>query len=199
MTGVGFDDLVLGDASYRGTEDDARHIAAGLGGVQSNAFKPAPDFGNVDDIDPVQLDVLPVGEVRSIAGEILGDLSDHAQLLGAQRPAIDAYTHHEVAVFEFFRAQRGGFAAGDSLGALGVQTPPAKTSVQVFRVNRVEALHGIDLFNPLAYVQAIVGGLHLFAGVQRSFAIDFPLAVWLGRSFGASWCGCLRHVHQPRN
>ena len=64
------DDLVGGDAGHRRAEDDARAVAAGLGGGQADGLQPAPDLRHVLDPDPVQLDVLPVGDVGGVAGEV---------------------------------------------------------------------------------------------------------------------------------
>ena len=47
---------------------DARSVAAGLGRAQPDALQPPPDLGHVLDADPVQLDVLPVGDVGGVRG-----------------------------------------------------------------------------------------------------------------------------------
>ena len=127
----GVDDLVLGDAGHRRAEDDAGHVAAGLGGGQADAFEAAPDLGDVLDPDPVQLDVLAVGEVGGVPGEVHGDLADDAQLLGGERAAVDPDAQHEVLVFELVRLKGGGLAAVDPGLALGVEAPPAEPAVQV--------------------------------------------------------------------
>src|SRR6185503_12713492 len=68
------DQLVLGDAGDRGAQDDTGAVPAGFGGLQPDSLQPRPDLGGVLDADPVQLDVLPVGEVGGVAGEVARDL-----------------------------------------------------------------------------------------------------------------------------
>ena len=68
------DQLILGDAGDRGAQDDAGAVSAGLGGLQPDRLQPRPDLGRVLDAHPVQLDVLPIGEVSGVAGEVSGDL-----------------------------------------------------------------------------------------------------------------------------
>ena len=153
-------------------------------------FEPAPDFGHVLDPDPVQLDVLAVGEVGRVAGEVHGDLADDAQLLGGERTAVDPDAEHEVFVFELVRLKRGGLAAVDPGFALGVEAPPAEAAVQVGAVDRVEAVLGVDGLDTLADVEAVVFLFPGFVGVQRRGAVHFPLAVRLcgraGRALGAA-------------
>ena len=43
-----------------------RGVAAGLGGGQADGLQPVPDLRHVLDPDPVQLDVLPVGDVGAV-------------------------------------------------------------------------------------------------------------------------------------
>ena len=191
----GVDDLVLGDAGDRGAQDDAGDVAAGFRGGQVHRLEPAPDFRHVLHPDPVQLDVLAVGEVRRVAGEVDGDLADDAQLLGGEGAAVDADAQHEVLVFQLVRLERGGLAAVDPGLALGVETPPAEAAVQVGAVDRVEAMLRVDGLDTLADVEAVVLLFPGFVGVQRGGAVHFPLPVRLcggagGGAFGAA-CGSL--------
>ena len=75
------DHLVERLAGQRRAQDDARAVAARLGGLQTDLVEAAPDLGHVLDLDPVVLDVLPVGDVGGVAGELGGDAAE-----GAQRP-----------------------------------------------------------------------------------------------------------------
>ena len=125
------DELVSGDAGDRGSQDHAGHVAAGLGGAEVDILEAAPDLRNVLDADPVQLDVLPIGEVGGVARELGGDPADHAQLVGRELPAVDAHAQHEVLVLELVRLELGGAAAVDSGLALRVQAPPAEPAMQV--------------------------------------------------------------------
>ena len=62
----------------RGTSPHASVVA------EPDGLEAAPDLGHVLDADPVQLDVLPVGEVGGVAAELGRDAADHAQLLGGE-------------------------------------------------------------------------------------------------------------------
>ena len=173
----GVDDLVRRDAGQRRPEDHPRDVAAGLGGLQPDGLEPAPDLGHVLDPHPVQLDVLPVGDVGGVAGELGRDVGDHPQLLGGERAAVDPHAEHEVLVLELVRLELGGAAAVDAGAALGVQPPPAQPSVQVVRADRRETLTAVDVLDPLAHVQAVVLGLEHLVGVQRLLPVDLPLPV----------------------
>ena len=61
------DDLVGVNAGQRAAEHHARGVAAGLGGGQADRLERLPDGRDVLDPDPVQLDVLPVGDVGGVA------------------------------------------------------------------------------------------------------------------------------------
>ena len=76
-------------------------------------------------------------------------LRDDAQLLGAQRPAVDADADHEVAVLELLGLQHRGLTARDARGALGVEPVPAEPAAQVGRVDAVEARFWIDVDDAL--------------------------------------------------
>src|SRR5699024_8879685 len=88
------DDLVGGDPGHRAAQHDAGAVAAGLHGGQAHLVEAAPDLRDVLDPDPVVLDVLTVGDVGGVAGELGRHPGDHAQLLGGQRAAVDAHAHH---------------------------------------------------------------------------------------------------------
>ena len=74
------DDLVGVDAGERAADDDARAVAAGLGRAETDRLEPFPDGGHVLDADPVQLDVLPVGDVGDVPAELGRDAGDDPQL-----------------------------------------------------------------------------------------------------------------------
>src|SRR6185437_9790025 len=132
------DDLIRVDAGHRAAEDVARDVAAGLDRGEADLVEALPDRGYVFDPDPVELDVLPVGDVGYVAAVLLGDATDRAQLGGAELAAGDAHPHHEVAVLELFVLEHGGLAARDAGPALGVQAPPAEAAAQVSRVDGLE-------------------------------------------------------------
>ena len=188
--GGAVDDLVGRDTGDGGPEDDARAVAARLLGAQPDGLEPAPDLRDVLDADPVQLDVLPVGDVRGAAAELDGDVRDGAQLLQAQRAAVAAHPEHEVLVVELVRLQRGGLAAVDAGLALRVEPPPAHTSAQVLGRDAREALAGVDVLDPLPDVERVVLLLEQLVAVQRFLLVERPLA--LGTSGGRGDPG-LRH------
>ncbi len=66
-------------AGQRRAEHDAGAVAARLGGLQADRRQALPDLGDVLDLDPVVLDVLAVGDVGGVAGELGGDLAERAQ------------------------------------------------------------------------------------------------------------------------
>ena len=147
---------------------------------QADGLESAPDLGHVLDADPVQLDVLPVGEVGGVAAELGGDAADHAELLGRELPAVDAHAQHEVLVFELVRLEGRGLAAVDAGLALRVEAPPAEAAVQVGAVDRREAALGVDALDALAHGEAAVLLLPDLVGVERLGAVDLPLAVRAG-------------------
>src|SRR5690606_29935996 len=134
----GVDDLVGGDSRDRAAEDDARDVAARLGRLEADGLEASPDLGDVLDADPVQLDVVPVGDVRGVATEGDGELADDAELLGRQGAAVDADAQHEVLVLELVRLELGGASAVDPGLALRVEAPPAEAAVEVLAGDRRE-------------------------------------------------------------
>jgi len=174
------EDLVRRDAGDRAAEDHARDVAARLGRAQTDVLEPPPDLGDVLDADPVQLDVVPIGEVGGVAGELGRDPADGAELLGRQGAAVHPHPEHEVAVLELVRLERRGPPAVDPGFALRVQAPPAEASVQVVVGDRVEALDRVDALDAFAHVEAVVLGLHRLARVERAATVDGPLAVRAG-------------------
>ena len=145
--------------------------------MQADGLEALPDLRNVLNPHPVQLDVLAVGDVGGVAGELHADLGDSAQLGEVQGTAVDAHPHHEVLIGQFVGRQVGGASAVDALLALGVQTPPAQAAVQVVGRDGGEAFARVDLFDAGPDVQAVVSGLEFLVVVQRFLAVDEPLAV----------------------
>ena len=133
--------------------------------------------GHVLDPDPVQLDVLPVGDVGGAAGVVAGHLADDAGLLGGERAAVDPDAQHEVLVLELVRLERGGLAAVDAGLALGVEAPPAEPPVQVVAADRGEALLAVDVLDAGAHVERVVVLLEPLVGVERLGLTQRPLAL----------------------
>src|SRR5215472_11243881 len=103
------------------------------------AFEPVPDLRHVLDPDPVELHVLPVGDVGEVAPVLLADTGHGAQLLGGKLAARNPDPHHEVRVLDLGVLKRPGLAAPDPRTALGVQAPPAEPAAQVLWVDGIEA------------------------------------------------------------
>ena len=90
------DHLVERLTGQRRAQHHAGAVAARLGGLQSDLVQPSPDFGDVLHLDPVVLDVLPVGDIGGVAGELGRDLAQGAQRGRRERAAVAAHPHHEV-------------------------------------------------------------------------------------------------------
>ena len=93
------------DAGDRAAEHVARRVATGLNGGDADRLQPPPDLRHRADLDPVQLDVLPRGQVEvavapegmwlRTAGVLVGDLADEPGLRRGQPPAGDLHPQHE--------------------------------------------------------------------------------------------------------
>jgi hypothetical protein len=165
------------DAGQRAADDDARAVAARLGGVEADRVEPLPDRRDVLDADPVQLDVLPVGDVGHVAAVLGGDLADDPQLLVGEAAAVDADAQHEVRRLELLGLQHGRLAAGDALRPLRVQAVPAEAAAQVAAVDRVEPALSVDVDDPLLDGQRVAVLLGLLVLVERLAVAERPLAL----------------------
>lgn len=177
----GVDELVRMHPGHRGTQRGAGAVPAGLHRVEARRLETTPDLRHVLDVDPVELDVVPVGDVRTAASEVRGDAGDDAQLLGGELTAVDADAHHEELGVELLGRQRGRRAAVDALAALGVEPHPAEAPPQIGRFDRVEAFLGVRLDDALLHVEGAVVLLEHLVGVQRFTLTQRPLALGLGR------------------
>jgi hypothetical protein len=202
--GLRVEHLVGADARDGGAEDDARGVAARLGGDHPEALEPLPDRRHALDLDPVVLDVLPVGDVGGVAPVPPADLPQRAELLGGERAAVEAHAQHEVAVVELLGLQRRGAPAVDPGPALGVEAPPAHPAAQVGGVDRVEPALAVDVLDARADVEPVVVALGALVRVQRLAVAELPLAfaalALAGRSAadvpGQGW-GALRGLRVP--
>ncbi len=175
--GRAVDDLVGRDAGDGGAEHHARGVAAGLERVEADRVEPLPDGGHVLDADPVQLHVLPVGDVGGVAGVRRADLADRAELLGGELAAVDADPHHEELGVELLGLEGAGLAAVEAGLALGVEPHPAEAAAQVAAVDRGEAAPGVDVLDAGPDVERVVVLLGLLVGVQRLAVAERPLAL----------------------
>ena len=157
-------------------------VAARLEAAQPGGVEAVPDLGDVLDADPVVLDVLAVGDVGGVAGEVDADAAQRPHGLGREQPAVGADPQHEVAVVELLLLEHRGLAAVDAGLALGVEPHPAEPAAQVGGVDRVEAALGVDVEDPGADVERVVVLLGLLVLVQRLGVAERPLAL---RALGA--------------
>ena len=97
---AGINNLIGCHPSCGRTQDHARHVAAAHHRGQTNGIQPAPNFWDILDADPVQLNILPVGEVRSRPCEIPGDLTDDAQALRGGLATVETHAHHEIFILQ---------------------------------------------------------------------------------------------------
>ena len=159
---------------------------------QADGLETLPDRRDVLDADPVQLDVLPVGDVGGVARVGLRDVGDRAQLVRREDAAVAADTEQEVLVVELVRLERPGATAVDAGLALGVEAPPAHPAAQVARVDRREALAGVHVLDARADVEPVVVTLERLVGVERLGLAERPLALVLGRTGAGARCGRAR-------
>ena len=183
------------DPGQRRTEDHPRHVAAGFRRAQADAFERLPDVRDVLDADPVQLDVLPIGQIGGVPGVLRRDLADGAQGSRGQQPTVDPDPQHEERVFQLVRLEHRGTAAVDTGRTLRVQTPPAETAPQIARVDAVEAGVTVNVLDPRAAVQTVVVLLHPLVRVQRLPMTHRPLALTppgVRALTGGARCTCRR-------
>ncbi len=171
------DDLVGRDAGDGGAEEGAGRVAARLERGQAGVLEPLPDLGDVLDPDPVVLDVLPVGDVGGVAGEVDADGAERADGVVRQQRAVGADPHHEELVVELLLLEHRGLAAVEARGALRVEAHPAEAAAQVGRVDRGEAALGVDVEDPVAHVERVVVLLGLLVLVQGLGVAERPLTL----------------------
>ncbi len=87
-------DLVRRDARPLVGGEIAHAIAAGLHAVQADLCKIGHRVRQLGELDPVELDVLPRGEVAEVAVVAARDMRQHAQLRGRQRAVGDRDPQH---------------------------------------------------------------------------------------------------------
>jgi hypothetical protein len=133
----------------------------------------------------VQLHVLPVGDVRGVAGELGGHAGDDPQLLGREPAAVDPDAEHEVLVVQLVRLEHGRLAAVDPGAALGVEAPPPQP---VGGVDRREPGPGVDVLDAGPDVQPVVVLLEPLVGRERLEVAQGPLALALvSRATRGGW------------
>ena len=157
-------DLVRIHAGDRAAGDVARDIAAGADRVQADAPEFLEHLGKSLDRDPVQLNVLPHGEIGDAAGVAAGQTGDGSQLVRSQQAVGNANPQHE----ERQRQPLAVLAADHPRAiALRVNSPPAEVGPNPFRRNRVEAFprKAANLGQP-------------FPGIHGALQAFRPFALW---------------------
>jgi len=86
--------LVGGDAGKGFGGDVAHAVSGGLDGVHIVLGQPVEDVRHALQFDPVELDVLPRGEVPVTAVVLAGDVRQGAHLLGRQGAVGDGHAQH---------------------------------------------------------------------------------------------------------
>ncbi len=189
----GVEHLVHRVACQRRAQHHARAVAAGLGGLQPDRVEPLPDLRHVLDLNPVVLQVLPVGDVGGVARELRGYLAQRAQRGRREGAAVAAHAKHEVLGLEHVDVLVAGPGAVVALLALGVKAPPAHPAAQILLVDAVEAVNGVDVLDAVAHVERVVVLLDLLVRVERLAIAQLPLAFALAlrRALGRGLChGC---------
>ncbi len=124
-------------ARQRATSDVAQYVAARALGTEADRGKRVHDLRQRLDGEPVQLDVLPGGDVGQIARVLLCQFADDAQLVRGEQAIGQADAHHEV----LGRLAHAVLAAGDARAvALGVDAPPLEVELGPLRQHRGAAL-----------------------------------------------------------
>ena len=170
-------DLLRVDPCHRAAENVAWRVAARLESAQTHRLELVPNGGNIFDADPVQLDVLPVGDVSEIATVGGGDVPDGAQLFDAQLPTRNPDPHHEVPVVELLRLEQPGLPTADPRPTLGIEAHPAHPAAQIGSIDRVEPRLGVDVEDATLDVQRIVVLLHPLVGVEWLSHAERPLTL----------------------
>ncbi len=182
------DDLLGRDPGQWAGDDHPGNVAARLLGGQPDVLEASPDLRDVLDAHPVQLNVLPVGDVGRIPRVRRGDVGDGPKLRGRELTAVDADPQHEVLVLELVRLQDRCAAAVDTRLALGVEAPPSEAGAQVGWVYGGEAAYRVDVLDPGAHMERVIVLLDLLGGVERLAVAEGPLSL---ASYGG--CGCAGH------
>ena len=102
--------LVAADAGERAGGDVAHRVAAGLAGGDADRGQAAHDVRRVLDVDEVELEVLPRGDVADAVGVLLGEVGQDVHLLRRHAAEGDLDALHAGRVPERVRAldQRAG-------------------------------------------------------------------------------------------
>ncbi len=147
--GARVDDLVVGDAGERVACRVAHTIAAGLDGMHLDGGEQGEDFRNAFECRPVELNVLPCGEMPIAAVILARNLRERAQLLRGYEPIGNRDPEHRRMLLDVeavLQAQRAKLvlrqlAGQETLRLVAELGYPASDQC---RVECVVAVHGLQ-------------------------------------------------------
>src|SRR5262249_5005907 len=156
-------------------ERDPGPVATRFRGGQADRLQLPPDGRHVLDAYPVELDVLPVGDVGAVARVLLRHPGHGPELGQVELATVDAYPQHEVLVFELVRLEDRGTPAVNAGGTLGVESEPAEPGTQVGWIDAGKAPMRVDRLDSGADVERVVVLLAPLVGVEGLTVAQRPL------------------------
>src|ERR1700680_1325666 len=147
----------------------AGDVAAGSHRAQAALLKGIEHFRQSLDRDPMQLNVLPDGEVCHAPAILLRQPRNGSQLARVEQAIRDSYSEHETGQRLALAALAGNYARAVSLG---VDAPPAKICAQPFGRNRLESLAGKAAY----FVEGLPG---ILLPLQPFDALCFRFFDWI--------------------
>src|SRR5260221_1786249 len=133
----GIDQFVAVDTRHRAAGYVAHDVAARTGRRQSNSLQSLNQVRNILDGDPMELNVLPNGDVRYAAAIIFRNCRQFARLRRRHQSIRNPKAHHEL----LRRALFSTYSANDAEAiALRVYSPCAEIGAEPLRRNRAMSL-----------------------------------------------------------
>ncbi len=163
--GGAVDELVGIEAGEGAAGDVADDVSAGALGGEADLGELVDDVDEGLEGEPVELDVLAGGDVGEVAGVLLGDLADDAELVRGEEAVGQADAHHE---------ELGGLAlAADAAGgadavALGVDAPPFEVEAGPLGEDGAAAVAG-ELADLVPGVPGVLGELEALGFLGLGF------------------------------
>ena len=136
----GVNNLIRRHACNRGAKNHARNIAAAQESRQANGIQLLPNRRHILNLNPMQLHVLAIREVRSAPRILLGNLTDRAQLFRGHHATIETNTQHKVLILQLGVGHSAGELAAQVLLTLRIQAHPLKPGRKIFYGNRIKTL-----------------------------------------------------------
>jgi hypothetical protein len=129
--------LMVVQTRERASRHVADHIAACTLGREADGGQSIDDLRQRLDGEPVELNVLPRGDVSQVSCVLLRQFCDDAELIAGQHAVGHANPHHEV--LARFALARGASGHAKTV-ALRVNAPPLEVKAGPLRQHRVAAL-----------------------------------------------------------